>query len=276
MTENALLDLECIALWLSLTGYSVACVMALIGVAFRKRPERTMLALLGFSVLLHTASIGARWLRLGHLPVGNGFEMLSANVWGLMVAVLIGYWLMPRVRAFAAIVLPIVIILMAWMLLIPAHESSLPPSYDTVWLFIHIGFIKLFLGAAFIALGMGGIVLLRRANIGRDRFAGLPEDRRLDDLAYRYMALALMFDTLGIVAGAIWALDAWGRYWSWDPLEVWSLLTWLAIGLTLHLRSSFRTGPVVNALMIAGTFVIAFFTFFGIPFVSTALHKGMI
>lgn len=276
MTENALLDLECIALWLSLTGYSVACVMALIGVAFRKRPERTMLALLGFSVLLHTASIGARWLRLGHLPVGNGFEMLSANVWGLMVAVLIGYWLMPRVRAFAAIVLPVVIMLMAWMLLIPAHESSLPPSYDTVWLFIHIGFIKLFLGAAFIALGMGGIVLLRRANIGRDRFAGLPEDRRLDDLAYRYMALALMFDTLGIVAGAIWALDAWGRYWSWDPLEVWSLLTWLAIGLTLHLRSSFRTGPVVNALMIAGTFVIAFFTFFGIPFVSTALHKGMI
>lgn len=276
MTENALLDLECIALWLSLTGYSVACVMALIGVAFRKRPERTMLALLGFSVLLHTASIGARWLRLGHLPVGNGFEMLSANVWGLMVAVLIGYWLMPRVRAFAAIVLPIVIMLMAWMLLIPAHESSLPPSYDTVWLFIHIGFIKLFLGAAFIALGMGGIVLLRRANICRDRFAGLPEDRRLDDLAYRYMALALMFDTLGIVAGAIWALDAWGRYWSWDPLEVWSLLTWLAIGLTLHLRSSFRTGPVVNAVMIAGTFVIAFFTFFGIPFVSTALHKGMI
>lgn len=276
MTETSLLDLECIALWLSLTGYSVACVMALIGVAFRKRPERTMLALLGFSVLLHTASIGARWLRLGHLPVGNGFEMLSANVWGLMAAVLIGYWLMPRVRAFAAIVLPVVIMLMAWMLLIPAHESSLPPSYDTVWLFIHIGFIKLFLGAAFIALGMGGIVLLRRANIGRDRFAGLPEDRRLDDLAYRYMALALMFDTLGIVAGAIWALDAWGRYWSWDPLEVWSLLTWLAIGLTLHLRSSFRTGPVVNAVMIAGTFVIAFFTFFGIPFVSTALHKGMI
>ena len=200
MNENSLLNLECIALWLSLTGYSVACVMALIGVAFRKRPERTMLALLGFSVLLHTVSIGARWLRLGHLPVGNGFEMLSANVWGLMVAVLIGYWLMPRVRAFAAIVLPVVIMLMAWMLLIPAHESSLPPSYDTVWLFIHIGFIKLFLGAAFIALGMGGIVLLRRANIGRDRFAGLPEDHRLDDLAYRYMALALMFDTLGIVS----------------------------------------------------------------------------
>ena len=276
MNDAQLLDIECLALWLSLTGYSIACVMALIGVVFRKRPERTMLALIGTSVLLHTASIGVRWVRLGHLPVGNGYEMLSANVWGLMVAVLLAFWLMPRVRAFAALVLPVVVMLIACMLLIPTHESSLPPSYDTVWLFIHIGFIKLFLGAAFIALGMGGIVLMRRAAFGRDRFAGLPDDKRLDDLAYRYMALALMFDTLGIVAGSIWALDAWGRYWSWDPLEVWSLLTWLSIGLTLHLRASFRTQPQTNALLVLATFVIAFFTFFGIPFVSTALHKGMI
>lgn len=274
--NDQLLDIESLSLWLALVGYSIACAMAMVGVAFRKRPERTMLAVLAASVLLHTTSIGARWVRLDHLPVGNGYEMLSANVWGLMVAVLLGFWLMPRVRAFAALVLPIVIMLVAWMLLIPKHESTLPPSYDTVWLFIHIGFIKLFLGAAFIALGMGGIVLMRRAAFGRDRFAGMPDDKRLDDLAYRFMALALMFDTLGIVAGAIWALDAWGRYWSWDPLEVWSLLTWLSIGLTLHLRASFRTRPQTNAVLILATFVIAFFTFFGIPFVSTALHKGMI
>jgi ABC-type transport system involved in cytochrome c biogenesis permease subunit len=271
-----LLNVELISLWVALGGYSIACVLALIGLVFGKRPERTMLALIGLSVALHTVSIGARWARLGHLPVGNGYEMLSANVWGLMVAVLIGYWLLARVRAFAAIVLPVVILLMAWMLLIPAHESTLPPSYDTVWLYIHIAFIKLFLGCAFIALGMAGIVMLRAGGVGRQQLAGLPDDQRLDYLAYRYMTLALIFDTMGVAAGAIWALDAWGRYWSWDPLEVWSLVTWLSIGLTLHLRSSFRTPPLVNAMMILGTFVVAFFTFFGIPFVSTALHKGMI
>jgi ABC-type transport system involved in cytochrome c biogenesis permease subunit len=270
------LQIELVSFWSALVGYSIATALALHALVFVKRPERTLLALMALSWSLHTVAIGARWQRIGYLPVGNTFEMLSANVWGLMAAVLIGYWLLPRLRAFAALALPVVMLVMAWMLLLRADDSSLPPTYDTVWLFIHIAFIKLFLGCAFIALGIGGIVLLRSAGIGVERFARMPANGALDKTAYRCMALALIFDTLGIVAGAIWAQDAWGRYWSWDRLEVWSLLTWLSIGLTLHVRASFRTGPSTNAALILGTWVVAFFTFFGIPFVSTALHKGMV
>lgn len=271
-----LLDIELISFWTALVGYSLATAIAMWALVFRKRPERTLFALMSGALFLHTLAIGCRWARVGHLPVGNMFEMLSANVWGLMVAVVIGYALWPRARAFAAIVLPIVIMVMAWMLLPPMEDTALPPTYETVWLYIHIAFIKLFLGSAFVALGMGGIVILRAINFGRDRFAGLPSDVWLDETAYRCMALALIFDTLGIVAGGIWAQDAWGRYWAWDPLEVWSLVTWLCIGLTLHVRATFRTSPLTNALMILGTFMVAFFTFFGIPFVSRALHKGAI
>lgn len=271
-----LLKLESLSLWISLIGYALVCVFAIIGVVFKKRPERTLLTLITASVLLHTVALGARWERIGHLPVINTYEMLSANLWGLMVAVAIGYWMLPKVRAFAAIVMPVVIMIMAWMLLKPTDESTLPPTYDTVWLFIHIGFIKLFMGSAFIALGIAGIVLLRRFNIGVERFSSLPSDKALDLRAYRCMALALIFDTLGVIAGAIWAQDAWGRYWSWDTLEVWSLVTWLSIGLMLHVRATFKTSPVFNAVLIGVTWLIAFFTFFGIPFVSVALHKGMV
>jgi ABC-type transport system involved in cytochrome c biogenesis permease subunit len=271
-----LLQTELVSFWISVVGYSIATVVALYALVFRKQPERTMLGLMLAAWLLHTVAIVARWVRLGHLPVGNTFEMLSANVWGLMAAVVLGYWLLPRLRAFAAVALPMVILIMAWMLLIPTAESSLPPTYDTVWLFIHIGFIKLFLGAAFVALAIGGIVMLRAAGLGKEKFSRLPADSSLDKTAYRCMALALIFDTLGVVAGAIWAQDAWGRYWSWDKLEIWSLVTWLSIGLMLHLRASFRTVPLINAGMILATWCIAFFTFFGIPFISTALHKGMI
>lgn len=271
-----LLDIELMSFWASVVGYSAATAAAMWGLVFRKRPERTLLALMTVSVLLHTIALAARWIRIGHMPVGNTFELLSANVWGLMVAVVIGYVVLPRVRVFAAIVLPVIIMLMAWALLEPVEDSSLPPTYDTVWLFIHIAFLKIFLGAAFVALGIAGILLLRWADIGTARLAGLPSNRSLDETAYRCMALALIFDTLGLLAGAIWAQDAWGAYWSWDPLEVWSLVTWLAIGLTLHVRASYRTSPPVNAALIAGTFAVAFFTFFGIPFVSEALHKGMV
>lgn len=270
------MQFEYLSLWSALVGYSLACILAVVGLVFRRRPERTLLFIFTLSTFLHTAAIAARWIRLDHLPVISAFEMLSANVWGLMVAVTLAYWYLPRFRAAAAVLMPIVIMVMAWMLLKPSADTALPITYHTVWLYIHIAFIKLFLGAAFIALGMAGIVLLRAANVGRDRFSSLPDDDSLDGRAYRFMAVALIFDTLGIVAGAIWARDAWGRYWSWDTLEVWSLVTWLSIGLMLHVRATFRTPPVKNALMIAGAFIVAFFTFFGIPFVSTSLHKGQI
>lgn len=270
-----LVQLETLSLWTALVGYSLVCVFAMIGVVFRKRPEKTILTLVTLSVMLHTIAIALRWTRIGHVPVTSAFEMLSANVWGLMIAVTLGYWLLPKLRAFAAIAMPIVIMVMAWMLLKPSTESTLLPTYETVWLYIHIAFIKLFLGCAFVALALSGVVLLRAAKLG-GRFAQMPDDKVLDGRAYRFMALALIFDTLGITAGAIWAQDAWGRYWSWDPLETWSLVTWLSIGLSLHVRTPFKTSPVTNAWLIVAVFMIAFFTFFGIPFVSTALHKGQI
>lgn len=272
----SLLTLESVSFWVALIGYSVATAVLVAGFVFKRRPERFLLGLISISTFLHTLAIGTRWVRLDHVPVIGPFEALSANVWGLMVAVTIGYWRLPKLRAFAVLVMPIVMMIMAWMLLKSKADTYPPATYDTIWLFVHIGFIKVFFGCAFIALGISGVVLLRGAGLGVKRFSELPDDKTLDERAYRFMALALIFDTLGVVAGAIWAQDAWGRYWSWDPLETWSLITWLTIGMTLHARASFRTSPLINGLMTLGVFVIAFFTFFGIPFVSTAMHKGQI
>lgn len=269
------LKIELLAFWSALVGYALATALSSWAMVFRKRPERSLYVLIALSWGMHTLAIAARWARLGHLPFINMFEMLSANVWGLMTAVLVGYAILPRLRVFAAFVLPIVMLLVAWLLLTQREDSALPPTYHTVWLFIHIAFVKLFLGCAFVALGIAGIVLARAVG-WRNPFTRLPEDEALDATAHRAMALALIFDTLAISAGAIWARDAWGRYWSWDSLEVWSLITWLSIGLMLHLRASYKTGPRLNALMVIAVFVIAFFTFFGVPFVSEALHKGMI
>lgn len=270
------LDIELASFWMALVGYSVATVIAMYDLVFRKSPKRLLLGIMASAWVLHTVAIGARWERIGHLPFVNIFEMLSANVWGLMAAVILAYALLPKLRIVAALLLPIIMLITAWMLVVPKQDSMLPSTYYTVWLFIHIGFIKLFLGASFVALGIAGVILFRKAGIGVERFARLPDDKALDVTAYRCMALALVFDTLGIVAGAIWAQDAWGRYWSWDPLEVWSLVTWLSIGLMLHVRASFRTPPNTNAVLIVLAFVVAFFTFFGIPFVSETLHKGQI
>ena len=111
---------------------------------------------------------------------------------------------------------------------------------------------------------------------GHDRFLRLPADGRLDELAYRCMALGFIFETLMLIAGAIWAQDAWGRYWAWDPLETWAFVTWLTLAFALHARATSRLSPRAASWLVIAVFVIAFLTFFGVPFVSTSPHKGAV
>ena len=77
-----------------------------------------------------------------------------------------------------------------------------------------------------------------------------------------------------LIAGAVWAQDAWGRYWNWDPLETWAFATWVAMVAALHARIAFRMPESVGYGLVAGVFVLAFLTFFGVPYVSTAAHQG--
>ncbi|MGE5490153.1 MAG: cytochrome c biogenesis protein [Actinomycetota bacterium] len=263
-------------LWAAIVAYVLGGVVSIVGVMLKKHPERTVLGLLATGLLLHTVSIGLRWARLEHGPFITLFEILSSNVWSLMVAFLLAYWRIPRIRATAAVVMPILFVMMGWLMLSHPGEGHFPPTYRTPWLFIHIGMAKVFMGAMLVAIGVAGVILLRGAGIGVQKFDRLPEDKRLDELAFRCLAIALIFDTLMLITGAIWAQDAWGRYWAWDPLETWSFITWLLLAFALHLRVTFKPSPKRNAWLVIAVFVLGFVTFFGVPFISESPHKGAV
>lgn len=270
------MELELKFLWGAVVAYVVSGSLSIIAVVLGKRPEKTILGLLAAGLALHGLSIGLRWERLGHGPFVNLFEILSSNVWSLLAVFAIAYWRIRPIRPIAAVVMPILFVMMGWLMLTNPGEGHFPPTYHTPWLYIHVGLGKVFLGAVLVAVGMAGAILLRGAGIGVARLARLPSDERLDDLAYRFMALGLIFESLMLVAGAIWAQDAWGRYWAWDPLETWAFLTWLALAFALHLRFTLKTAPRAGAMMILAVFGLAFLTFFGVPFISTAPHKGAV
>lgn len=270
------MEQEMLLLWLAVITYVTAGVIAIFSVVLGKKPERTILGLMVAGLLIHGMAIVLRWIRLDHGPYLTMFEILSSNVWSLMFFFVLAYWRYRPIRSTAAIVLPLLFIMMGWMVLSHPGEGHLPPTYDTTWLVIHIMFGKVFLGATLVAVGMAGVILLRRYNIGAAKFARLPDDKRLDDLAYRFMALGLIFDTLMLMAGAIWAQDAWGRYWAWDPLETWSFITWLTLAFALHLRITFKPSAVRGAVMIMAVFVLAFLSFFGVPFITMVPHQGAI
>jgi ABC-type transport system involved in cytochrome c biogenesis permease subunit len=251
-------------LWSALLAYVVAGSIAIVALALERCAERWILPLLALGLGLHGAALAARWVAVGHGPFITLFEILSSNVWSLTLVFTLAYWRVPAVRPAAAFVMPVLFILMGWLLVAHPGEGHFPPTYRTLWLYVHVGLGKVFLGAVLVAVGLSGLILARLAAQG------------LEELAFRFMAIGFVFETLMLVSGAVWAQDAWGRYWAWDPLETWAFLTWLSLAAFLHARVAFRVGPRASAVMIIGVFVLAFLTFFGVPFISTAAHKGAV
>jgi len=263
-------------LWAAVAGYVAAGSLAIITVVLNKRPGRTVLALMAAGLALHAVSLALRWTRLGHGPFITMFEILSSNVWSLALVFSLAYWRVCALRPAAAVVMPVLFVMMGWLVLTSPGEGHFPPTYHTVWLYVHVGLGKVFLGSVLVAVGIAGIILLRTAGSSVARLAALPDDIRFEELAFRFMVLGFVFETLMLIAGAIWAQDAWGRYWAWDPLETWSFITWLTLAFFIHLRVTVKLRPCYCAALIVAVFALAFVTFFGVPFVSTVPHQGAV
>lgn len=215
------------------------------------------------ALALHTLALAARWSALGHGPFTTLHEALSSNLWSLALVAAAAAWALRPLRVALPMLLPVLLLMVLWLALSDPRPGHLPPTYDTPLLYLHTLVGKLFLGLLLVALALA----LKAAQRGS---AALAEG------AYRFAAFAFVFETLMLIVGAVWAQDAWGRYWSWDPLESWAFVTWLALAATLHARPAWRLTPRAQAAALGAVFVLAFLTFFGVPFVSAAPHKGAI
>ena len=226
------------------------------------------------SVSVLAIAIIERWLRVGYGPFLTLFEILLSNLFSLGFIYLLVYRTMNVVRPGAPVALSVMLLLGIWLVTVSPEPSRLPATYDNYWLWIHVGVGKLFLATCLVAVGLAGVLLIQQAGIVNTRDQRVQTVQILDAVAWRFMALAFVCHSAMLIAGAVWAQDAWGRYWDWDPLETWAFITWLVLGTSLHLKVTFKLPLWVGWWLIIGTFVLAFLTFFGVPFVSLAPHKG--
>lgn len=257
-----------VALYLAAAAYSV------FSTAFGTGRQRATFWLLGGALALHAMAIANRWDRLGHGPYVDMFEILSSNVWSLHLAAFLVFLGLPRLRPALAATLPLLAVLTIWMWFTPVRDTLAPVTYATVWLPIHVTFGKFFLGLATPATGLGLVLLCRQA-LGAP-VSSLPHSDALESDIHRLLLVAVVFQSLMLIAGAAWAQNAWTRYWAWDPLESWAFVTWTATLLFLHLRPRSTARPMLAAFFSLLIFVLAFYTFFGVPFISTSPHKGAV
>jgi ABC-type transport system involved in cytochrome c biogenesis permease subunit len=266
---------EALLLTLALTSYGLGAVITAWGSRVHAPTWRLAGAAMAMAVVLHTLALAARWQSLGHGPFTTLHEILSSNLWSLALIVTVSALCVRDVRHAVWAALPPLAVLALWLVASNPGPGHLPPTYDTPLLYLHTLVGKLYLGLLLVAVSLGAMPWLRRTRWGAGSARNVSAER-FDELAHRFAGFAFVFDTAMLIVGAVWAQDAWGRYWAWDPLESWAFASWVALAVALHSRSTLRPSPAAFGAMLACVFALAFLTFFGVPFISTLPHKGAV
>jgi cytochrome c-type biogenesis protein CcsB len=249
--------------------------------------NRDLLARLGtFASLIgltaQTVATILRWVTsyrmgIGHAPFSNLYESLIFFAWTLMLLYMIVEW-RTRNRTFGTFVTPLAFLAMAYASFSPnisSHIQPLIPALKSNWLISHV--ITCFFGyAAFgLSFGLSVMYLLKRPDASEKKNIFLkliPSRGILDDLNYQMIVIGFLMLTLGIITGAVWAHSAWGSYWSWDPKETWSLITWLIYAAVIHSRMVRGwKGKRIAILSMVGFFCVLF-TYFGVNYLA-GLHS---
>ncbi|MDH4140287.1 MAG: cytochrome c biogenesis protein CcsA, partial [Coriobacteriia bacterium] len=206
--------------------------------------SRDKLARVGFILssagfIAHTVSILSRWYVSGRLPYVQDFENALAGTWVIMAMYLLLVWRRPSVKIAGIGVLPFVLLTLGYGLVQPSTIGPVTPAYKSVWLVIHVLFAW-FTYAAYTACAALAIVEILKSRRKPPRpdspLSRAPEPERLEDLTLRLVGFGFIVNGAMIASGAVWAYELWGSYWRWDPVETWSLITWVAYALYLHLR----------------------------------------
>jgi ABC-type transport system involved in cytochrome c biogenesis permease subunit len=202
------------------------------------------------------------------------YEVLSSNAWIAMVMLLLFLWRKPNWSAIALVALPVVILMMGIGLFTNPEARNLPPTLRSIWLIFHILFNKLAVGAFILSLA-SAVVLLRKLNGARGKWLDrLPGPDVLEARTVRFVGFGFVFWTTTIGMGAIWANQSWGRYWGWDPIESWSLVTWLAYAILLHARLFFKLNARATAWATIACFILSVLTVLVFPFIFPSMHSA--
>ncbi len=235
--------------------------------------------------MIQTAGIGLRWVEsyrmgIGHAPLTNMYESVVFFAWTIIALYLAMEWIF-KTKMIGAFAVPLAFLAMAYASFssnISKSISPLVPALQSNWLIAHV--VTCFVGyAAFaVAAAMGIMYLLKnRSKSASESLPAtanhLPSLSFIDDLIHKTLIFGFIWLSAGIISGAIWANSAWGTYWSWDPKETWSLITWFFYAITLHAKYTRGwSGQRIAWLAILGM-VSVLFTYYGVNFLLSGLHS---
>jgi cytochrome c-type biogenesis protein CcsB len=216
---------------------------------------------------------------MGHAPLSNMYESLVFFSWCIALLYLLWERKM-KSRIIGAFAMPFAFLFIAYASLAPGVSDRIDPlipALQSNWLHAHV--ITCFLSYASFALSCGVSIMyllkIRKKEKGKETgwISLFPPLESLDALVYKTIAVGFPLLTIGIITGAAWANYAWGSYWSWDPKETWSLITWFVYAIFLHARFAREWRGKRTAVLSVIGFAAVIFTYFGVNYVLSGLHS---
>ena len=254
----------------ALIVYFAAMVLQFAGMVFKKEKLGKLSWFLFLAALAaHTAYLTARGIAARRIPLSNQFEFSAAFAWGVALMLVV---LRMRLKAdwLCAIAMPMSFLILSYAALQPKEITDLMPALRSGWFAFHIGSAVISY-SAFIVAGCVGLRFILLHKKAREEDALRLE--QMDYLSYRLVALGVLMLTVTILSGAIWAEQAWSAFWTWDPKEVWALITWIIYVVYLHLRLRGRKRGVGMAWFVMIAVPVVLFTFAGVNTLMSGLHS---
>ena len=212
-----------------------------------------------------------RWINSHHFPLSNLYESLLFLTWSLITFQIFNQKLFKNQLLNGLIISFCFIIVSFSTLCLPPEMkqiSPLVPALKSNWLLMHVSIILLSYGALLLGSFFSMLFLIIQNN------QNLLELRQsCSELSYKFIGFGFPLLTLGIISGAVWANQAWGSYWSWDPKETWSLITWLTFAIYLHNRLIKKSSLQESAKIASLGFFVIGVCYFGVNLLGKGLHS---
>ena len=225
--------------------------------------------------ILHTASLAYKIADTGQIPAGNLHETLFLAGWTVAGVFLVIQFKF-NLKILGIFAAPLVAVVMIVVSQLPNEPAQATKIFKSFWLVSHV--IAIFIGEAAFALagGLGMLYLLQESAIKTKKhrffFKRLPSLDKLDATGYACIVVGFTLLTLGLITGFVYAKSVWGRFWSWDPKEVWSGVTWLFYAVLLHERLTVGWRGRRSAVMAIIGFGVLVFTFLGVNLLLEGHH----
>lgn len=292
LIENQLVNVSFFMLLITLIIYWLNLIVTNINLL--KQTSKAFIVIINVCLSI---SLSIRWFTNNYFPLSNLYESLIFLTWALtFVQLLIEN--QSKSKLIGAINLPIALFTIGFATLSLPNEmklaSPLVPALKSNWLMMHVSVMMVsystliigsLLSILFLIISKGQNITLQgnsyettiKTNIiinsKLDNSMRLNLLESIDNLSYRIIGLGFPLLTIGIISGAVWANEAWGSYWSWDPKETWALITWLIFAIYLHTRLNKAWQGKKPALIASLGFIIVWVCYLGVNFLGQGLHS---